>query len=477
MTVLSRRIDGPAGTDAAAFAGQHVHLIGIGGCGMRGVAAVLLKQGAHVTGSDRVDSGITQRLAHAGAVVHIGQRAENLPQALNLVVVSAAVKDANPEVIEAKRRGCEIIKYAELVGRLMTAYTGLAVAGTHGKSTTTAMTAYILRQAGLDPSFIVGAVVDQLDGPAGVGAGEHLVVEACEFDRSFLQFTPTLAAILNIEEDHLDYYAGLDEIIESFAAFASRVPAHGLIVANHDDRSAMAAAKHVGANVETFGFGEGANWRATNLVADRGRFAFDWHHNDNLLGRVQMALAGRHNVANGLAAAAIAVHCGAAPDKVIAALGQFAGAKRRLTQRGQAKGITIVDDYAHHPTEIQATLRAARDLYTPKRLFVVFQPHQHSRTRFLLADFAKSFGLADVVVIPDIYFVRDSEAELDKIGSMDLVEKIHAHGGEALYLPEFAQIQQYLKDELRAGDVVVTMGAGDVWKVADELVEWLGIDL
>jgi len=444
---------------------------------MRAAAAVLLRQGAVVSGSDRLASAATAKLSEAGATVRIGQDPANLPDALDLVVVSAAIDEANPELCEARRRGCRIIKYAQLLGQLMQDHVGVAVAGTHGKSTTTAMTAFILRQAGLDPTFVIGAGVDQLGGGSGLGEGPHFVVEACEFDRSFLHLSPKLAAILNIEEDHLDCYSGLAQIVEAFAAFASRVPRDGVVIANYEDRAVTTALASASASIERFGFERGADWQAERLESRRGCFAFDIVHRGDCLGRVQLSIPGRHHVGNALAAGALAWHCGADAEAITAALGAFRGARRRLTHRGEAQGVVILDDYAHHPTEIQVTLRAAKDAYQPERMWVVFQPHQHSRTRFLLNDFARSFGLADVVVVPDIYFVRDSHMERERIGSRDLVERIRANGGEAVYLPDFEQIATYLTSRLKPGDLVITMGAGDVWKIADELVRRLGIDL
>jgi len=308
---------------------------------------------------------------------------------------------------------------------------------------------------------------------SGAGSGPHFVVEACEYDRSFLNFSPRYAAILNIEEDHLDCYADIHEITEAFAAFASLVAPDGRLVVNGADRRALQAARDASARIETFGLDAAMTWAATDLRADRGRFAFDLLHRGRWMARIQLKLAGRHHVGNALAAAALAWHCGAPIEVLARALGNFRGADRRLSERGSARGITIVDDYAHHPTEIQVTLRAARDLYRPERLWVVFQPHQHSRTRFLLEDFARSFGLADIVLVPDIYFVRDSEAERDRIHAEHLVQRIQANGGDARYLPTRQEIFDHLVMHLSPGDVVMTMGAGDIWRLADELVEWL----
>jgi len=338
------------------------------------------------------------------------------------------------------------------------------------------MVAGVLSAAGSEPSFIIGATVEQLGGPSGVGAGRHFVAEACEFDRSFLDLRPRYAAILNIEEDHLDCYRDLDAIIEAFRAFAARVDAAGVLVANGDDRNVAKAVSAAGCGVETFGLADSCTWRAVNLSADRGRYAMEVLFAGRPFCRFQVPLPGLHNAYNSLAATALLHHAGVQPDKTAELLGRFAGPDRRMTLKGQSGGVTVVDDYAHHPTEIQVTLKALRDYYQPRRLLCVFQPHQHSRTRFLLKDFARSFGAADEVIVPDIYFVRDSAREKDYICSEDLVAQIRLHGGEAVYLESFDLIVRHLRDELAPGDLVVTMGAGNIWEVADEIVHGLGRD-
>ncbi|MCL2329879.1 MAG: UDP-N-acetylmuramate--L-alanine ligase [Phycisphaerae bacterium] len=453
--------------------GKCVHLIGIGGCGMSGAAAMLHRRGAFVSGSDRSDSSVLQTLGDLGVRVLVGQRGDNLPDDCDLVVCSAAVKETNPELQAARQRGCEVIKYAQLLGLLMNEHEGIAIAGTHGKSTTSAMLSFVLREAGVDPSFVIGAGVEQLGGGSGAGSGKHFVVEACEFDRSFLSLRPRIAAILNLEEDHLDYYRDLDEIIEAFQQFAQLLPSDGLLVVNAEDRNAMRAVAGVQTNIETFGFSSAADWQAVVLGVSQGRFEFEAHFRGRKVTTVRMGLPGRHNVANALACLAICCRCGLDADVAAEAIGRFRGAQRRLTLMGQCDGVTVVDDYAHHPTEIQVTLKAAREFYSPRKMYVVFQPHQHSRTRFLLNDFARSFSAADVVVVPDIYFVRDSESERDLVAATDLVNQIHLNGGEARYQPDFGRIVAMLCNELQPGDLVITMGAGNVWQIADDLLACL----
>ncbi|MBI5725433.1 MAG: UDP-N-acetylmuramate--L-alanine ligase [Planctomycetes bacterium] len=459
---------------ADKYAGMHVHLVGIGGSGMRALAEMLLVRHAVVSGSDMAQSGTTERLAEKGAVVSIGQRAQNIPDDCAMVIYSAAIHDQNPELVEARKRGVKVLKYSQMLGELMSDHVGIAIAGTHGKSTTTAMAAFALTQAGLDPSFVVGATVEQLGGPSGVGAGRHFVAEACEFDRSFLNLHAQIAVILNIEEDHLDCYQDLAAIVEAFKAFTMLVKPDGVVIANGEDRNAAAAARSAACEVQTFGLTEKCTWRAANITSDRGRYRFQVLLGGKKFCKIAMAIPGLHNLYNGLAATAILHNAGVPAEKIGELIGHFTGARRRMTLKAQLGGITVLDDYAHHPTEIQVTLRAIREYFQPGRLICVFQPHQHSRTRFLLKDFARSFAMADEVIVPDIFFVRDSAMEKDHISSRDLVAQIRLNGGSAMYLSRFDEIVQHLRGQLKPGDLVVTMGAGNIWEVADELVHWIG---
>jgi len=452
------------------FAGKRVHMVGICGCGMRGAASLLMQCGAIVSGSDERLSDALTTLCGRAASIHIGHRPANVPSDVALVVHSAAVDPQNPELREARRLGVRVIKYAELLGELMHLRTGVAIAGTHGKSTTTGLCAHVFRVAGLDPSFIVGASSAQLGGGSGVGHGPHFIVEACEFDRSFLKLRPYAATILNVDVDHLDCYRDLADIQEAFAAFARIVPRDGLIVANHDDPTVSSTLAGVDGRVETIGFDEDATWRAGNIDVHRGCYTFDVLHTGCHVLRASLALAGRHNVRNALAVAALAANLGASHDAIREGLGSFAGVDRRMSLRGQWRGVTVVDDYAHHPTEIRVTLEALRERFEPHRLWVVFQPHQHSRTRLLMEEFAKSFGLADEVVVPDIYRSRDTDADFHNVGSRALVDRIQAQGASVRYIPELNDVVEALRVCTADGDLVVTMGAGDVWKVADELV-------
>ncbi len=452
------------------FAGRAIHFVGIGGCGMSGLAAFVLNEGARVSGSDVRAGAVTQRLACLGATVHVGHAAENVPPEADTLVASAAVQGDNPELVEAHRRDIRVEKYAVFLGRLMALREGIAVSGTHGKSTTTAMLAFVLREAGLDPSFVVGADVPQLGGGSRAGQGRHFVAEACEFDRSFHNLSPRAAAVLNVDEDHLDCFpGGIAEIRAAFRTFASRVAPDGLLIVNGADPDTADAARGLERPVTTFGMGGAYDWRAENLEEHTGCYAFDVYRGADVYARMQLSLPGRHNVLNALAAAALADWAGAEAEDVAGALGRFAGCRRRMEVLGTAGGVTVVDDYAHHPNEIVATLKAARERFKPNRLWVVFQPHQHSRTRFLLKDFALALLHADKVIVPDIYFVRDSEVERQQVHSRHLVGQMEGRG-DALYMKDFESIRRYLTESLEPGDVLLVMGAGDIGRIAPPLM-------
>ncbi len=455
------------------FSNRKIHLIGIGGCGMSGIASMLLKHRAKVSGSDAAASEVLQVLRGCGATVHVGHDHRHLPGDVDLVVASAAIPQDNPELLAARACSRPVLKYAELLGALMRHTVGVAIAGTHGKSTATAMTAFAAREVGLDPSFIVGAEVPQLRGGSGVGKGDGFIVEACEYDRSFLKLAPTCAAILNIEEDHLDYYRDLDDILSAFEAFAELLPSSGMLLINHDDPPCRRVARRCAASISSIGLQPGADWRATDVRVVDGLPAFSAWRQDVEVGRVTLSVPGTHNIYNALAAWALACRLGAEPAAALAAAGRFTGAARRLTCRGRHADIDLLDDYAHHPTEIKATLEAVRQRYGRRRLWVVFQPHQVSRTRFFLDDFANSFMQADEIIVPDIYFVRDLESDLQVVSSRDLVQRISNRGGRASYIPRLSDIAETLAERVRPDDVVLTMGAGDVWKVADEMVSRL----
>jgi len=454
------------------------HFIGVGGIGMSGLAQLLMKNGAIVTGSDQRESAIITKLSRSRADIKIGHRRENLSSETTAVVVSAAIKDDNPELKLARQRGLRIFKYAQMLGLLMNRYKGIAVAGTHGKSTTSGWLSYILKKADVDVSFIVGAEVTQLGSSSGTGDSEFFIAEACEYDRSFLNLRPKIACVLNIEQDHLDYYKNEDEIVAAFGEFALGVEPDGMVIANGHDTNVDKIIDLLPAELrcETFGLDAGCNIHAGNVRLLNGFYAFDVYHNGKFLGPAMISLPGRHNILNALAVTAMAINLGIPAKRVLQLLPGFTGIDRRLMLKGELAGITILDDYAHHPTEIRATLEAIRERYRPDRIWCVFQPHQYSRTRFLLDDFAESFKLAEVTIVPEIYFIRDSEASRKEINAQTLVERICDKRSNALFIDSFGAICNYLQENVTAGDLVVTMGAGDVWKIADEFIQRLRKD-
>ncbi len=460
------------------LAGKRFHFIGVGGIGMSGLAMLLLKHKAIVTGSDQNPGETIDHLCEFGADIKIGHKEHNLNPEADAVVISAAIKEENPELKLARREGIRVYKYAEMLGKVFGFYQGIAISGTHGKSTTSGWLAYLLKQAGIEPNFVVGAVVTQLAGSSGIGSGQHFVAEACEYDRSFLNLKPQIAVILNIEADHLDYYKDEAEIVEAFRDFALGTKNSGVIVVNGEDKN---IAKIISdprllennRKIETFGFSEDCNYHPANIVEKDGLYSFDVYHNKELLGSTHISVPGKHNVANALAVIAAAQNAGIAAKDILRLLPGFTGVDRRLMLKAKINGVTILDDYAHHPTEIRASLKAIKEHYQPKRLWCIFQPHQYSRTRFLLADFAESFKLADITIMPEIYFVRDSQQSKKEVNARVLVDKIRAKGSEALFIDGFDAICDYLTKQVRSGDVVVTMGAGDVWKVSDGYIQWL----
>jgi UDP-N-acetylmuramate--alanine ligase len=340
------------------------------------------------------------------------------------------------------------------------------------------MTAHILLAAGKDPSFVVGATCPQLGGSARSGSGDLFVVEACEYDRSFHNLRPRIGVALNIEEDHLDYYKNLEEIVESFGTFLAQVDPHGVVLISATDANCATAVQHVETPVETYGIDTPADWQATGVRRFQGKAHFQVSYKGKKMGRLVLSIAGRHNVGNATVAAAIATHCGVPWDHIQQAIETFRGADRRsqllgqfaLEQYGDKTPVHIIDDYGHHPTEIRATLLALREHYRPRRLVCIFQPHQHSRTRFLLDDFARSFLHSDLTIMPDIYFVRDSEADRKAVSSGTLVNRLRENGRDAMYMPTFDEIVDHLTENVQPGDLIVSMGAGPVWEITDELV-------
>ncbi len=421
---------------------QALHLVGIAGAGMSGLAQILTGLGHRVSGSDR-DRG--------------GHDARNVPADAAGVIASAAVPADNPELAEARRRNLPVWKYAEAAGRLMAGTRGVAVAGTHGKTTTTSTLAFILSHAGADPTYLIGGVVPQLKGSAGYGRGKAFVIEACEYDRSFWNYRPEIAVVTNIDADHLDCYKDLDEIEAAFRTFAAQA---GRVIACADDAR---AARIPGA--ETYGFSEGATWRLEGLETGPEGCRYRFRGME-----IRTPLAGRHNALNTAAAASAALALGTAPDRVRAALAEFRGASRRLERLGEARGVEVYDDYGHHPREIACTLEALRQRRPGKAIRVVFQPHQYHRTRVFLSEFARVLAQAEETVIPNIYAARGEEGT---VGPQDLVEAIQKEGGRASGAEGLEAAGRAVASRAVAGDLLLVLGAGDIGALAPRMLSFL----
>lgn len=448
---------------------QRVHFVGIGGIGTSGVARILLSARKGVSGSDAEEGMLLKELQALGARTFVGHRPENLPEGVEVVVASSAVPEDNPEILTARQRKIPVVTYSEALGSLMEQRFGIAVAGTHGKTTTSALIAWILEQAGKEPSFVIGGEIPLLSGNSGTGKGKYLVAEACEYRRNFLSLRPKVAVVTNIEEDHLDYYRDLSEIESAFLEFLDRLPDAGFAVLCREGRNLMEIANRLEKNFFTYGL-KNADYQAQEIKLEKDGSRFMVSFGGKKLTPVFLRMPGQHNVLNSMAAFAVCHLLGLEPKKIAAGLGSFTGVRRRLEFKGRYRGAVVLDDYGHHPSEITATLSAVRQFYPKGRIFAVFQPHQYSRTRFFLEDFAHSFVLADEVIVPEIFFVRDSEESRRSVSSKDLVQKLIAVRKRARFIPSFNDVVSYLKENVGEGDIVLTIGAGPVYQVADNLL-------
>ena len=445
-----------------------VYFIGIGGISMSGLVEVLLKSGFTVAGSDWHESPLTERLRAHGAVVHIGpQKAENVTPESGTVVYTAAVHPDNPEYQRAKELGLPMMTRGELLGQMMKNYgEAIAISGTHGKTTTTSMVTEIFLAAEEDPTVSVGAILHSIGGNIRLGGQKTFITEACEYTNSFLSFFPTVAAILNISEDHLDFFKDLEDIRHSFRRFAGLLPEDGTLVINGEIERLHELTEGLKCSVATFGMdGEDYTYRA-ELTGD-GANSFVMYRHGQQWCRVSLRVPGVHNVMNALAAAAVADTCGIPTEAIVKGLESFTGAERRFEYKGMLNGATVVDDYAHHPDEIRATLKAAASLKHNK-VWCVFQPHTYTRTKALLGNFIEALSHADEVVLAKIYAAR--EEDIYGVSSADIMEGLEKMGKKAVYLETFEEIEKYLVHNVVHGDLLITMGAGDVVKIGEDLL-------
>ncbi|MBR3644868.1 MAG: UDP-N-acetylmuramate--L-alanine ligase [Lachnospiraceae bacterium] len=447
-----------------------LHFTGIGGISMSALAEIMLSKNFTVTGSDNKESDMTRHLEQAGATVYIGQRASNVADDVDVLIYTAAVKQDNPELVQAKEKNIPLLTRAEFLGQMMKNYnTAIGVAGTHGKTTTTSLLSQIMLEADLDPTILVGGIMPTISGNTRIGHSDKMITEACEYTNSFLSFAPSIGIILNVAEDHLDFFKDINDIRNSFKKYAELIPADGLLVINGDIDNVNFFTDGLSCNVLTVGKDAGTNdFSATNIsFNDFACPSFDLIFRGENKGRVTLNVTGIHNVYNSLAAIATAYFLGVDFDTTVAALSHCSGAERRFQFKGKVGNVTIIDDYAHHPDEIKATLTTAKN-YPHKTTWCVFQPHTYTRTKALMNEFADALSLADKVVLADIYAARETDTL--GISSQTLQKKIQESGHEAYYFSSFDEIENFLLKNCIDNDMVITMGAGDVYKIGEKLL-------
>ena len=469
----------------------HVHFIGIGGISMSGLAEVLLEEHFTISGSDTKESELTAKLEQSGAVICYGQSADNIRPGTDVVVYTAAIHEDNPEYQAAKKAGIPMLSRAELLGQIMNNYKqSIAVAGTHGKTTTTSMITQILLAAQTDPTISVGGILPAIGGNIRVGHSAYFATEACEYTNSFLHFYPKYSMILNIEEDHLDFFKDLDDIRHSFRLFAENTAKDGAIIINREINRLDQLLNGLECDVITYGFDPSScSFYPENITYQESGYAqfsimhqfhkvvhserdgnssqfLAWKEPEKVCD-VSLSVPGRHNISNALAAAALAVQMGIPVEAISEGLHAFHGTDRRFQLKGERNGVTIIDDYAHHPTEIRATLSAAAD-YPHSRIICVFQPHTYSRTKAFLDEFASALSAADIVVLADIYAARETDTL--GVSSLDILKRLEENGTECYFFATFEEIEKFLQKKLMNGDLLITMGAGDILKVGESLL-------
>jgi len=447
-----------------------IHFTGIGGIGMSGIAEVLLNLGYEVSGSDLRDSETTDRLRRLGAKVYIGHAPENINGA-HVIVISSAVSAENPEVMEARKRAIPVIPRAEMLAELGRLKYSVLVAGAHGKTTTTSLVSSVLASAGIDPTVVIGGRLNALGTNARLGKGEFLVAEADESDGSFLKLSPTIGVVTNIDREHMEFFKTMKTLKSAFLSFMNKVPFYGISILCADNRHIRALIPHVHRRTLTYGFSEDAELRAKNLRTKGMSVSFDASLRGKELGPFTVTLPGRHNVLNSLAAIAVALELRVEPEKIKEALSGFKGIGRRLEFKGEARGVTVYDDYGHHPAEIKATLKALKESARKRTLSVVFQPHRYTRTRDLFDEFPRAFGDADRVFLMDIY--PAGEKPIEGVTSGALYGKLLLRHPAVAYIGDREELIAEVISASRPGETLLTLGAGDVYKVGEEILKRL----
>ena len=449
---------------------MHIHFIGIGGISMSGLAEILLKEGFTVSGSDTKESPLTKKLESEGAHIAYGQCAENITPGIGCVVYTAAINRSNPELIEAVAQKIPMLTRAELLGQLMKNYdTPIAVSGTHGKTTTTSMISHILLEADMDPTISVGGILKAIGGNIRVGSSGTFITEACEYTNSFLHFFPKISVILNIEEDHLDFFKDLEDIRHSFHQFAALLPDDGTLVINGDIKDYPEIYSGLSCNVVTYGSSSDFDYSADNISYDEnGHVSFDLILHGEKTDHIFLSVTGDHNVSNALSAIAVADLLDIPMEITKKGLLSFTGTDRRFEYKGEFNGVTVIDDYAHHPTEIRAALTAAAH-YPHRKLWCIFQPHTYTRTKALFPDFVSALTLADHVILADIYAARETDTL--GISSQDIARALQEEGRDACYFPSFEEIENFCQEHCQKGDLLITMGAGDVVNIGEALLK------
>jgi len=452
-------------------AGQWIHMVGIGGAGMSGIARVLAEKGCRISGSDLQESSVTRALSELGVKIHFGHAASNVEDGVQMLVVSSAIPADNPELLTAVSRGIPVLKRGEMLAHLVNEKKGIAVAGAHGKTTTTSMIYTVFAHCQCDPTFVVGGELQGTRLSARLGKSSYAVVEADESDGSFLELKPYAAVVTNIEDDHLDYYRSLDNIRKAFRQYIEGVQQDGFAIVYGEDISIKAISEGLRTRLITYGEDEHNDYYIANWQVEGLGSSFDIYQQGHLLGEIKLSVPGRHNALNAAAATACALEMGLNFSEIKEGLKGFTGAKRRFEIVGGKRDIILVDDYAHHPTEIEATLAAARGFHPQGRLLVIFQPHRYTRTQLLGGQLGEALKEGDLVVVTDVY--PAGEPTIPGINGKIVYEAARKAGIECLYLPSMDQVEEWLLTAVQAGDMVITMGAGDVWKLGPALLEKL----